>query len=198
MTVRKERRDAAEHRRLILQKAKALFAEYGVEKVSMHQIARSIGIGQGTLYRRYAHKGDLCLDILHESYREFNTTTERYLNENKSLPVRDRLEKVLVSWLDYIDEKTNWLGIIQPGNCEESFFYSTPLYMSIHRTICVLLEEALRLPDFPPVDPAYAADAILISTSPILHAHLRKDRGYTKEQITQYMLELFVYPLFRS
>ena len=69
--IRHERRDAAEHRQRILNVAQRLFAEHGVDAVSMHQIARAAGIGQGTLYRRYAHKGELCMDLLHERYERF-------------------------------------------------------------------------------------------------------------------------------
>ena len=42
----------------------SLFQEFGVENVSMHKIAKTAGVGQGTLYRRYANKSDLCLSIL--------------------------------------------------------------------------------------------------------------------------------------
>ena len=48
MQIRKERKDSIEHRRIILQKAQLLFTEYGVDSVTMHQIAKSAGIGQGT------------------------------------------------------------------------------------------------------------------------------------------------------
>ncbi len=66
-TTRRERRDAAEHRRRILEAARALFATQGVDTTSMYEIARSAGVGQGTLYRRYAHKGELCGALLHEA-----------------------------------------------------------------------------------------------------------------------------------
>src|SRR2546430_11323251 len=68
---RHERRDAAEHRQRILEVAQHLFTEHGVGAVSMHQIAKTAGIGQGTLYRRYAHKGELCMDLLSEHNEQF-------------------------------------------------------------------------------------------------------------------------------
>jgi AcrR family transcriptional regulator len=39
MQVRKERKDAIECRRIILQNAQLLFTEYGVDRVTMYQIA---------------------------------------------------------------------------------------------------------------------------------------------------------------
>ncbi|HZG64870.1 MAG TPA: helix-turn-helix domain-containing protein, partial [Rubrobacteraceae bacterium] len=62
-----ERRDAAESRRRVLDTARELFEERGVDSVSMHEIGRAAGVGQGTLYRRYEHKGALCSALLFES-----------------------------------------------------------------------------------------------------------------------------------
>src|SRR4051794_8640134 len=62
----KERRDAAEHRRRILIAARALFAAQGIDATNMTEIARTAHIGQGTLYRRFAHKGELCEALMKE------------------------------------------------------------------------------------------------------------------------------------
>lgn len=48
---RSERRDATKNRQLILNTAQRLFEQYGVEAVSMNQIAIEAQIGPGTLYR---------------------------------------------------------------------------------------------------------------------------------------------------
>src|SRR5919206_3528840 len=76
---RPERRDAAENRKRVLGVAQRLFEEFGVEAVSMHQIAQAAGVGQGTLYRRYPHKGELCRDLLSETFESFRVETEDYL-----------------------------------------------------------------------------------------------------------------------
>jgi len=55
-SARAERRDAAENRQRILATAIRLFEQFGVEQVSMNQIATEAGIGPGTLYRRYRNK----------------------------------------------------------------------------------------------------------------------------------------------
>jgi AcrR family transcriptional regulator len=68
---RHERSDAAENRRRILREAERLFTEHGVDAVAMQDIARAAGVGQGTLYRRFANKGELCLAMLDTQMADF-------------------------------------------------------------------------------------------------------------------------------
>jgi AcrR family transcriptional regulator len=66
-----ERADAARNRRLVLAAAAKLFAERGVDKVTMDDIAAQAGVGKGTLYRRFGDKGGLAYALLDEREREF-------------------------------------------------------------------------------------------------------------------------------
>src|SRR6266571_7474662 len=92
---RYERRDAAEHRQRIMEVARRLFAEHGVEAVSMHQIARAAGIGQGTLYRRYAHKGALCMDLLQQRQERLGEEIAALLTATATSTALERLDGVL-------------------------------------------------------------------------------------------------------
>jgi AcrR family transcriptional regulator len=189
--------DADEHRRVILKNAKALFSEQGVDNVSMHQIAKSAGIGQGTLYRRYAHKGELCLDIMRESSLHVSEEIERYLAAGGDIPVRERLEKVLQILLDYLEEKSQWLEAIQAPTCEgrRSIIYHSPMYQSLHATISGLLSEALKGTGSPQ-NPTFMSDAIIASISPDIYIFLRQDRGYSLDDIRLNLHKVFLDPLF--
>jgi AcrR family transcriptional regulator len=192
MLVRKERKDAAEHRRIILEKAHSLFTEHGVDGVSMHQIAKSAGIGQGTLYRRYAHKGELCLDLMQENSLHLYDNIKKYVENNKVQPIKERLAAVLQFCLDFVDKYSNWLASIQAPTCEgrQSLIYQSPLYKSLHSVICGLLEETSSK------DPVIATDMILASMTPEIFLFMQQDRGYSKEEIKQKLVNIYIDPLF--
>src|SRR5215471_14304453 len=107
---RHERRDAAEHRQRILEVARHLFAEHGVDAVSMHQIALAAGIGQGTLYRRYAHKGEICLDLMGERHERFVEEIATLLATTATSPALDRLDSVLAKSVVLLEEQGALLG----------------------------------------------------------------------------------------
>jgi AcrR family transcriptional regulator len=58
------RRDASRNRERVLQAARELFAERGLE-VTMDEIARHAGVGVGTAYRRFGHR-DALIEALFE------------------------------------------------------------------------------------------------------------------------------------
>ncbi|WP_395296768.1 TetR/AcrR family transcriptional regulator [Kitasatospora hibisci] len=59
-----ERADAARNRAAVLEAAARLFAEHGVEAVSMDQVAAAAGVGKGTLFRRFGDKAGLGVALL--------------------------------------------------------------------------------------------------------------------------------------
>ena len=69
------RRDAQANRERILEAARAVFAEEGVD-ASVEQIAQRAGVGMGTLYRRFPTKRNLVDAIIAESHDAFVTAAE--------------------------------------------------------------------------------------------------------------------------
>ncbi len=81
---RSVRCDAAENRRRILVTAEKLFAKHGVAEVNMADIAKAAQVGQGTLYRRFANKGELCLALLDAQMADFQNASLGTLREMSS------------------------------------------------------------------------------------------------------------------
>lgn len=83
---RPERRDAAENRQRILKAAQKLFNKYGVEQVSVNQIAIEAQVGSATLYRRYSNKSELCQDLIKDNVVTLFKDIDNYLEQNHTVP----------------------------------------------------------------------------------------------------------------
>ena len=188
---RHERRDAAEHRQRILEVARHLFADQGVEAVSMHQIAQSARIGQGTLYRRYASKGELCMDLLRDQYERFGDETATLLAQTSTSPALERLESVLAKLVLLLEEQGTMGGFVagtarREGPCNASdlsrhmAFQTTPWYRWLHDLLAGLLTEAVERSELAALDIPYTADAMLAALHPVVYRFQRQERGFCR------------------
>jgi AcrR family transcriptional regulator len=76
-----ERSDAAANRKRILKVAEKLFAKNGVANINMADIAKAAGVGQGTLYRRFANKSELSLALMDSQMADFQNSVIAQLNQ---------------------------------------------------------------------------------------------------------------------
>jgi AcrR family transcriptional regulator len=74
---RPERADAARNRARILEAARTLFAERGVDAVSLEEVATAAGVGKATLFRRFGDRGALFVALLDEHERELQDAVLR-------------------------------------------------------------------------------------------------------------------------
>ena len=86
---RRLRRDAEENRRRILQAARELFAQHGLD-VTLEDVARHAGLGIGTFYRRFRNRDELLDELFEESLA--------------------RLEQI---YLDALACEDPWSGLVQ-------------------------------------------------------------------------------------
>jgi TetR/AcrR family transcriptional repressor of mexAB-oprM operon len=198
MLERKIRKDAEERRQTILEKAASLFAEYGVEHVSMRQIAREAGVGQGTLYRSYTNKGELCWDLIGESCIQNVEKMKSYLNENNKNSIRERLETVLIYHLESLEVHSPVLATIQVNTNEEqqNMPFYTVHYESVHSVILQLLNEISAVNKTIILDPVFTADAIMATMLPDVYIFQRQHRNYSPLDIKNRLFNVYIDPLF--
>lgn len=191
---RKERAEAAAHRCRILEVARALFAECGVEAVSMHHIAQAAGVGQGTLYRRYAHKGELCLDLIQESGQRLYDEVETYIAASHGCPALERLDGVLALFVDFIEDKAHYLSAVADAACGErqGLQFKTPFYRWLHDTIESLLRQAVQDAEVTTLDAAFTADMILSALRPELYLYQRQECGMTAATIRAGLRRIYI------
>ncbi len=186
-----ERRDAAESRQRILDAARALFAERGVEPVSMYEVGRAAGVGQGTLYRRYEHKGALCGALLHESAGRFSEEVRVRL-EGDDGPALEKLMYLLQRLAGFNEENAPLLGAIRDaaGGERRRERYHNPFYQWLRETAKMLLEIAVERREIPPLDTEYAADASLAPLNIDLYLYQRQELGMDRGRMTAAMRRL--------
>jgi AcrR family transcriptional regulator len=199
---RAERRDAAEHRQRILEVARRLFTEQGVEAVSMHQIALAAGIGQGTLYRRYANKSELCLDLFREPYERFSEAIATLLTQAATAPALERLEGVLVMMVQFLEDQDTMCGLVvgteernsprnEAGSSRQMTFQTTPWYRWLHELLEGLLTEAVQRSELATLDIPYTADTILSALHPAVYRFQRQVRGFSSTRILQGLCHIY-------
>jgi AcrR family transcriptional regulator len=199
---RPERRDAAEHRQRILEVARCLFCERGVDAVSMHQIAMAAGIGQGTLYRRYAHKGELCSDLLRERHERLREEVEALFAAAAASPALARLDGVLACVVEFLEEQGALLGPVAAtlaretmcdgGPVSRRFPQQVPFHLWLHELFEGLLAEAVERGELAALDVPYTADAILATLHPLCYRFQRQERGYSCERILQGLRHIYI------
>lgn len=192
---RPERRDAAENRQRILMVARQLFAEHGVENVTMWQIAKAANLGQGTLYRRYANKGELCFALIEASFLQLGDEIDRYLAQTANSQSRlAQLDYVLEQLVSFVEAQLPLLGAIEDtaiGQKRQTKF-CTPLYQMIHRTVSQLFKEAIEQGEILPLDPVFTADALLSTLNIELYQFQRSERQLTPQQIFQAIRWIYI------
>lgn len=99
--VRKPRADAERNRFLLLETAKAAFAEKGSE-TSLEEIARTAGVGIGTLYRHFPTRDALVAAVYRNESEQMANAALRLA---KTLPPVEALRAWMLLFIDYMATK---------------------------------------------------------------------------------------------
>ncbi|HEU5102702.1 MAG TPA: TetR/AcrR family transcriptional regulator [Roseiflexaceae bacterium] len=189
---RRQRRDARENRQQILVAAKWLFAAQGIEATSMQEIARAAAVGQGTLYRHFADKGDLCLALLKEDLAAFRERVGAIVADTRAAPSPlARLEILIVEKIGLTEGHLPLLAAVQDAAAGSRRPFRGPFDTWVHERIVALLDQAIAQGEVAPLDVAFTADAIVAALVP-QHYRYQRELGYSSERISAGMCHLFV------
>lgn len=152
---RRERADAARNRGKILAAAEALFAERGVENVSMDDIAERACVGKGTLYRRFGDRSSLALALLDQQESEFQ---EAFVRGPAPLgpgaPPRERLIAFFERAYELLDAKIDL--IFDSETAAPGARFRSAVYGAYHLHVAMLVRELV-----PDIDAAVMAHLLL-------------------------------------
>ena len=189
---RGERTDAARNRRVILDTARTLFGERGVTYVTMEEVARSSGVGKGTLYRRFSNKGYLCQALLDEPTRRLQEHTLKILRGSETSAL-EKLEAFLDSLVAFTAENLDLLyGGHEPlCGADRLERFSHPAYDWRRSTVLGLLRSAVRGGDVDgELDLEYLASALLAPLDVDFFYYQHRVQGLSVQRISRGMRAL--------
>ncbi len=85
-------------REIILQKARTLFVEKGIQQVSMRSIAKLLGCSHGAIYYHFKNKAELFYAIVEEDFSKLNNLLEETI-----LGSEDDSTKLYNVFINYIE-----------------------------------------------------------------------------------------------
>ena len=184
-----ERRDAAENRALILRTAETLFEQRGVNPVNMADIAQAAEVGKGTLYRRFANKGELCLALMDNQMIEFQDAMIARMQtlSTQNVSKLEQLDQFLDALVNFTDIHSPLLCVAQrAGLLEESENEAIQLpHFWQYMTVKGLLKGAQTDGDLSQeLDIEYFADALLATLKADIFRYQRQVREFSLDRIS--------------
>jgi AcrR family transcriptional regulator len=192
---RRERCDAIENRRQILAAARELFAGSGVDATSMQEIALRAGVGKGTLYRHFAHKGEVCHTLLKDDIAAFQDQIAATLHGPAAPPTAlAKLASFLDQLLTLVEGHVPLLAAVQEAAAgpRRDDAYQNTFYCWLFAQIRALLAEAVAAGETGDLDLDVTADAILAALAPPLIGFQQQQRGFSRARIAAGVNRLFI------
>lgn len=179
-----ERRDRVRNRAKVLAAAAELFADHGIERVTVDEVATRAGVGVGTIYRGFGDKGGLVAAILDQRERELQ---DKLLRGPRPLgpgaPAPERIRAFLAALAD-LTERSYPLLILSENNTLGAR-YRIGSYQAWRLHLTALLTEAGTT-----LDPELGADALLAPLAADLYRHQRLERRISARRIKDNLLRL--------
>lgn len=185
----------ADYQNQILNASVKLFEEYGVENVSMHQIAKAAEIGQATLYRRYSNIGEICMAILSSNTQDFLKELDEYLlsgsqDQSPLAQLNDIIEKIA----DYIDGKATMLVVIKNEYSRELQLlqFNHPVFLYLHEIIAGLYSKSIQQKEIESLNTTLTTHSLVAALSPDLFLYQQKTLGFSKEEIIAGVKRIYI------
>ncbi len=179
----------------ILEAARQLFIENGLEAVSMHRIAKKAEIGQASLYRRFTDIGEICSVLLRDNSERFLNGMEQEVQQLASeLPAFERLQSSIERIVDFLEQHAELLNLIKTEftGKKQLTQFEHPFFQRLNLILFQLLQQVAAEAESIPIDPQFVATALVSVLSPDLYLFQKKVHGRSKEQITKGIITLFV------
>jgi len=172
-----ERADAARNRQKILETARWLVNQHGIEHISMDLLAEKACVGKGTIFRRFGDRAGLALALLDEHEQVFQ---ESFIRGEPPLgpgaPPVERLRAFGHAMIDLLEKYGDLILVGESGSpCAR---FRSPPFRTHRAHVTSLLAEL-----DPRLDVEYHADSLLAVLAADQYRHLRQERGMSVDRV---------------
>jgi AcrR family transcriptional regulator len=152
----------------------------------MSEIAAAAGVGKGTLYRRFASKGELCLSLLDQQMSDFqNGMLARFQNQTaQGVSYLEQLSRFLEALVEFTEIHSPLLIEVQRDGISQGDVRLNLPHFWQYMTVSALLRSAARHDEISPgFDLDFLGEALLAPLSIDNFSFQRRIRGYSTERI---------------
>jgi len=128
-----------ERQRQIIEAAIELIAEKSIQRLTINNLAKKIGVTDGALYRHFNSKIDILLGILHMFQSEARQNLEQV--KKSKLPALQQFEEIFLYRLKYFTQKPSVAAVI----FSESIFQNDIRLTSAVNEFLKMHEDTLRI-----------------------------------------------------
>ncbi len=175
-----ERADAARNRQAVLDAAGRLFDDtVDLGSVSMADVARSAGVGKGTLFRRFGDRATLLRAVYDRRLAELRTAIDSGPAPlGPDGPAVERIPALLDAIVDFKLDNRRLAMAIEQDQGGDAPLYGAPHYVATHELLTRLLVEVIGSDDA-----AWTAYALLAATRIDLVDYLVTDGQVSRERL---------------
>jgi AcrR family transcriptional regulator len=135
-----ERRDAARNRGLLLEAARELIDERGVDALTMAALAERAGVGKGTVFRRFGSRAGLMVALLSDAEADFQG---RFMFGPLPLgPGAPPLERLVAFGVERISWVLEYGDLARAAGVSAYNRFDVPAAVLCHRHVDMLLRQA--------------------------------------------------------
>lgn len=179
------RQDAVQNKKRIEQKATNLFAQYGVDSISMNRISKELGIGMATLYRHFEDKSALCYELIQNDFSSLFESMEEVKN-NPQLSKEAKLDQYLSQFLAFKSEHAELLNCVETKKQKEDFRNS-----GAFQQLFTYFFDALKSNDDDHSWVTFKTDMFLNALTTHVYQFQYEQRKLSNNHIKEYLITLF-------
>ena len=180
-------------KRLILDSAKTLFPHFGLKKTTVDEIARLAKIGKGTIYRYFASKEDIFLEVIEEEGKILQNQLHKAIN--KVVSPQEKLRIFVFTWMKALKKLANYYNIFKEEYIKQYPFIQKVREKNFEREMDIvksILEEGVKKGIFNIDDVKRTSRVILNAIRGMEYSWIMKKSEFDFQQSIKKFIDLLI------